>query len=154
MSDEKNTQPLHVTDDTQVLPGPGQTERLSEPSRPEDSTPEAPATDPLAVFDETRRDEPSPYEPSPYEPSPYAPSPPAPRQSAPERPLVRTGPRTGTIVWGFLVVAVGVGLLAEAAGARVDVELGAILLLGAAGALLVLGSLVSAARRRRDETRA
>jgi hypothetical protein len=141
MSDEKNTQRLHVTDDTQVLPGPGQTQRLPDPPALESTAPESP--DPLAVYDEPRRDEPS-----------SAPALPAPRQSAPERPLVRTGPRTGTIVWGFLVVAVGVGLLAQAAGARVDVELGAILLLGAAGALLVLGSLVSAGRRRRDENRA
>ncbi len=78
----------------------------------------------------------------------------APGSPAPSRPLVRTGPRTGTIVWGFLVVAVGIGLLAQASGARIDVELATILLLGVAGALLVLGSLLSAARRRRDETRA
>lgn len=138
MSDEKNTQPLHVTDDTQVLPGPGQTQRLPSPSAPEPSAPEAPATERFTGLDEAPRDDARRDEPSP----------------AQQRPLVRTGPRTGTIVWGFLVVAVGAGLLAHAAGARVDLELGAILLLGAAGSLLVLGSLVSAARRRRDETRA
>ncbi len=143
MTDEKNTQPLHVTDDTQALHVAGQTQRLHESSSLESSTPEIPATeasprDPLAVFEEPHRDEPA------------APQ----RQPTPQRPLVRSGPRTGTIVWGFLVVAVGVGLLAQSAGARIDVELGAILLLGAAGALLVLGSLLSAARRRRDETRA
>ncbi|AEG43530.1 hypothetical protein [Isoptericola variabilis] len=107
MSDEKTTQPLHVTDDNRS-------------------------------FDEARRDEPSVATP--------------PEREA--RPLVRTGPRTGTVVWGFLVMAVGVGVLAQAAGARIDVELAAIVLLGVAGALLVLGSVVSGVRRRRDETRA
>lgn len=138
MSDEKNTQRLHVTDDTQVIGEPGDTRRLPETTAAEGR----PHDDPLSVFDEPRRDE------------PRRDGQVAPGSPAPSRPLVRTGPRTGTIVWGFLVVAVGIGLLAQASGARIDVELATILLLGVAGALLVLGSLLSAARRRRDETRA
>jgi hypothetical protein len=138
MSDEKNTQRLHVTDDTQVIGEPGDTRRLPETTAAEGR----PHDDPLPVFDEPRRDEPR------WDGQV------APESPAASRPLVRTGPRTGTIVWGFLVVAVGIGLLAQAAGARIDVELATILLLGVAGALLVLGSLLSAARRRRDETRA
>jgi hypothetical protein len=138
MTDEKHTQPLHVTDDTQVLPAPGDTRRL-----PAGEASAAPEPDPFAGYDQPR-----PVRDEPFE-----------RVDAPgsvggARPLVRTGPRTGTIVWGFLVLAAGVGLLAQAAGASIDLELAVIVLMGAAGALLVIGSLVSAARRRRAEARA
>ncbi|WP_402461650.1 hypothetical protein [Isoptericola aurantiacus] len=80
----------------------------------------------------------------------------APEGAAPEgapvrsAPLVRTGPRTSTIVWGLIVLVVGSGLLARTAGATIDTELAAILLLTVAGALLLVGSLVGAARRRRS----
>jgi cobalamin biosynthesis Mg chelatase CobN len=64
------------------------------------------------------------------------------------QPLVRTGPRSITVVWGFVVVAVALGLLARASGASVDAELGAIVLLSVAGVLLVVTSVIGAARRR------
>ncbi|MEG3615839.1 hypothetical protein [Isoptericola haloaureus] len=67
----------------------------------------------------------------------------------PGAPPVRTGPRGSTVVWGVVVIAVAVGLLARTAGASVDAQLAAILLLGAAGLVLVVGSVVGAARRRR-----
>ncbi|PZR54930.1 hypothetical protein DNL40_00580 [Xylanimonas oleitrophica] len=68
--------------------------------------------------------------------------------ATPPAPLVRTTPRTGTIVWGFIVLAVGLGVLAVAAGARIDVGLATILLLAVAGAVLVVASVVSGIRRR------
>ncbi|WP_372595392.1 hypothetical protein [Actinotalea sp.] len=57
--------------------------------------------------------------------------------------------RVGTVVWGLVVMVVGVGLLALAAGAVFDVELAVIALVAAAGVALLAGSLVSAGRRRR-----
>ncbi|MCK0118086.1 hypothetical protein MWU57_13685 [Isoptericola sp. S6320L] len=95
--------------------------------------------DPLAVFDEPARS-----------------ADPAPATDVPagSPPLVRSGPRTTTIVWGLVVVAIGVGLLARSAGATIDVELAAILLLGAAGLLLVVGSVAGGVRRRRRTTAA
>jgi hypothetical protein len=48
-------------------------------------------------------------------------------------PLVRTGPRSSTVVWGVVVVAVALGLIARASGASVDVQLGAIVLLAVSG---------------------
>ena len=63
--------------------------------------------------------------------------------------LVRRGPRVSTIVWGFVIVAFGVVVLAAALGARVDLGLATIVVLAAAGLTLVVGSIVSGARRRR-----
>ncbi|MFD4993496.1 hypothetical protein ACFWH7_01915 [Cellulosimicrobium cellulans] len=63
--------------------------------------------------------------------------------------LVRRGPRVSTIVWGFVIVAFGVVVLAAALGAQVDLGLATIVVLAAAGLTLVVGSIVSGARRRR-----
>jgi hypothetical protein len=63
-------------------------------------------------------------------------------------PLVSTTPRTGTIVWGLVVLAVGLAVLAVTAGARFDVGLGLIWLLGGAGLVLVVASVVGSVRRR------
>jgi hypothetical protein len=128
-ADHDDTRRLHVSDDTRPFPGgssAGSSSRLD---------------DPLAIFDEPQRT----AGPT-TEPAATAPAGGSPIASAPPE---RRGPRTATIVWGFLVLALGVGLLADAAGARIDVELAAIVLLGLAGIVLVLGSLVSAARRRK-----
>ncbi|MDT0165678.1 hypothetical protein Q9R32_08925 [Actinotalea sp. AC32] len=62
---------------------------------------------------------------------------------APER-----GVRVGTVVWGLVVAAVGVGLAALAAGVVFDVQLAFIALVALAGVGLVVGSVVSAGRRR------
>ncbi|MGX1574892.1 hypothetical protein [Cellulosimicrobium funkei] len=64
-------------------------------------------------------------------------------------PLPRRGPRVATIVWGFVIVAFAVVVLAAALGARVDLGLATIVVLAAAGVTLVVGSVVSGARRRR-----
>ena len=63
--------------------------------------------------------------------------------------------RVGTVVWGLVIAAIGVGLLAWAAGFSIDVQLAIIVLLAVAGtALLVVGSILSGARnaRRSDMT--
>lgn len=58
------------------------------------------------------------------------------------------GPRVGTAVWGLVVAAVGVGLLALGLGAEFDVELAVIALVAAAGVALLIGSVAAGARRR------
>ena len=53
----------------------------------------------------------------------------------------------GTVVWGLLVTAVAVGMLAIANGALFDVQLAFIVVLAAAGLVLLVGSLTRARRR-------
>ena len=72
-------------------------------------------------------------------------SPAAPAVAAPEPPRTL---RVGTVVWGLVVMAVGVGLLSVAWGAHLDTELAFIVLLGAAGVALLVGSLVGMRRSR------
>lgn len=74
----------------------------------------------------------------PHDPASVGPGPEAPR-----------GPRTGTVLWGLAVVVAAIAILAVAAGEHVDFSLVAIGVLALAGATLVIGSIVSAARRRR-----
>ncbi|WNB86070.1 hypothetical protein [Cellulomonas sp. ATA003] len=57
--------------------------------------------------------------------------------------------RVGTVVWGLVIAIIGAGLIAIASGARFDVELAFIGLLALAGIALVVGSVVTGARRRR-----
>lgn len=56
--------------------------------------------------------------------------------------------RMSTVVWGLIILVVGVGVVARALGADFDNELALIVLLAAAGLALVATSIVSAARRR------
>jgi hypothetical protein len=56
-------------------------------------------------------------------------------------------PRVGTVVWGLVIAAIGVGILALAAGLVFDVELALIALVAAAGAALLVGSLITGVRR-------
>ncbi|MFB9956210.1 hypothetical protein [Cellulomonas denverensis] len=58
------------------------------------------------------------------------------------------GPRSGTVIWGLIVVAVGAGILAAAAGLRIDFQLAFIALLAVAGVGLLVSSLIGAVRRR------
>lgn len=60
----------------------------------------------------------------------------------------RRGVRVGTVVWGLVIAAVGVGLLAYASGVVFDVQLALIILIAAAGLALLAGSLMSGMRRR------
>ena len=71
-------------------------------------------------------------------------------------PVTSTGPgpgrpriRVGTTVWGLVVAAIGLGVLAIAAGAVFDVQLATIGLIAAAGVALLVGSLLTATGRRR-----
>ncbi|NKY07624.1 hypothetical protein HF998_11670, partial [Cellulomonas hominis] len=64
------------------------------------------------------------------------------------------GPRSATVVWGLIVTAVGIGILAVAAGARIDVQLALIVLLAGGGVALLVGSVLTAARRKNREQRA
>lgn len=58
------------------------------------------------------------------------------------------GPRVRTVVWGVVVIVAGALLAAAAAGAVLDVQLAVIVTVALAGVALVVGSLVSAGRRR------
>lgn len=87
-------------------------------------------------------------------PTPPAVSPAPPAAALPPLPLPEDrGPRAGTVVWGLVVAAVGIGILALAAGAEIDGQLALIVLLAAAGVALLVGSVVSSARRRGREGR-
>ncbi|WP_255491627.1 MULTISPECIES: hypothetical protein [unclassified Actinotalea] len=58
------------------------------------------------------------------------------------------GIRVGTVVWGLVVAAVGLGLVAFASGVWFDLELALIILVAAAGVALLVGSLLTGRRRR------
>jgi|GEM_PF-1040468 len=73
---------------------------------------------------------------------------PPPPPPAPPAPEPRKGLRVGTVVWGLIVAVVGVGLLSIAWGAHLDAELALIVLLGAAGVALLVGSLIGMRRSR------
>jgi hypothetical protein len=70
------------------------------------------------------------------------------QQAQPAKATTKRGPRVGTAVWGLIVIAVGLGILAVSAGVMFDVGVALILLLGAAGVILVVGSVISSIRRR------
>ena len=75
----------------------------------------------------------------------YDAAPPAePGPRTPARPRVRMS----TVVWGAIIVIVGVGILARALGADFDNQLALIVLLAASGIALVVTSIVSGVRRR------
>ncbi|MCB2176252.1 MAG: hypothetical protein KQH57_10630 [Actinomycetales bacterium] len=56
-------------------------------------------------------------------------------------------PRVATVVWGLVVLAVALGLMALGNGLVFDVQLAVILLVAGAGVALLVGSLVGARRR-------
>jgi hypothetical protein len=68
----------------------------------------------------------------------------APATSPVERPRLRVS----TAVWGLVIAAIGVGILALAAGAVFDLQLALIALLAVAGAAMLGGSIAAAARHR------
>jgi hypothetical protein len=117
---------------------------------PAAGTPEPADTSPLDA-QETTMDDAEPMTPIPQTaplgsvdrepvPAPAASTPPA---------GARPRLRVGTTVWGLVVVAVGLGLIAIAAGAVFDVQLATIVLIAAAGVALLVGSLLTATGRRR-----
>jgi hypothetical protein len=70
----------------------------------------------------------------------------APVTSPVERPRPRL--RVGTAVWGLVIAAIGVGVVALASGAVFDLQLALITLLAAAGVAMLGGSIAAVARHR------
>ncbi|KQR16893.1 hypothetical protein [Cellulomonas sp. Leaf334] len=159
-------------DDTAVLPA-------DPAASPVEDTAVLPAAEPEPAVEETRAlpttDEADPYpstsawssqgEPAAYT-SPigalYAPTDRPADRVAPDpvaepAPVVEQAPtdpprrrlRVGTVVWGLVIAAIGVGLLAWAAGFAIDLQLAMIVLLAVAGTALLVGSIVSGARAAR-----
>ena len=60
----------------------------------------------------------------------------------------RHGMRVGTIVWGLVIAAIGVGILAYALDVTFDAQLASIIVIFAAGVLLLVGSIATSRRRR------
>lgn len=58
------------------------------------------------------------------------------------------GPRTGTIVGGLVLLLLGIGVLAIAAGATLDLQIALIVLLLITGSALLVGAALGARRRR------
>ena len=114
---------------------------------PADDTPEDPGTAPL----EDTMTTPTDTGPGATMPLPTTPATPAPATSAPAAtaPRPQRGMRVGTMVWGLVLAAIGAGVLAWAVGVSFDVELAFIILVAAAGVLLLTGSLATTWRRRR-----
>ncbi|WP_435738830.1 hypothetical protein V5D56_09830 [Cellulosimicrobium sp. PMB13] len=157
------TTPLPTSaDDTQVLPPARADDTLTLPSTAPTSTtatslgegvPVAgtpPTDDPWSGTAPTRAERPAPGGTAPSAPS--APSVPSvPSASVPDTAARREpsrGPRVATIVWGFVLFALGAAVLAAALGADVDLGLAAIVVLVVAGVTLVVGSVVTSVRRR------
>lgn len=61
----------------------------------------------------------------------------------------RPGVRVGTVVWGLVLAAIGAGILAFALGVVFDVQLAFIIVVAAAGLLLLVGSIATTVRRKR-----
>lgn len=131
-------EPEPRVDETRPLPAADESRPY--PSTSAWSTQEEPAayTSPIgALYAPTDRVAPDPVaDPAPVvEPAPTDP---------PRRRL-----RVGTVVWGLVIAAIGVGLLAWAAGFAIDLQLAMIVLLAVAGTALLVGSIVSGARAAR-----
>ncbi|MDR3069151.1 MAG: hypothetical protein LBU50_06580 [Cellulomonas sp.] len=56
--------------------------------------------------------------------------------------------RTGTVIRGLVITICGVAMIAAATGRHFDLGLAVIVVLGTTGLALLIGSLVSAGRRR------
>lgn len=69
-------------------------------------------------------------------------------------PRRRAGQRISSAVWGLLVSGVGVLMIASYSGYEIDLELAAIIVLGAVGAWLLLSAAVSGIGRKREISRA
>ena len=108
--------------------------------QPEDGEPELPQEEPMS-------DTTAPVTSTPITSTPVPSTPSVPSTPQPEDQDRRV--RVGTVVWGLVLAAIGSGLLAAALGVAFDVELAFIVLVAAAGVLLLVGSLASSRRRRR-----
>ncbi len=122
---------------------------------PADSAPTEPVpVEPASVepvLTEPVLTEPASVEPVLTEPVAAGPgpsTPPSPAYGHGPEPAVAKSPRLGTVVWGLVILAIGLGIGAVGLGASVDYQVAMILLLGGAGLVLILGSVVAAVRRR------
>ncbi|MBE7699433.1 hypothetical protein H9623_03815 [Oerskovia sp. Sa1BUA8] len=168
------TQALPVAPPTQALP-------VSEPTLTLPAAPPAPGTQTgaLPVWEASTHTQAYPVQDAPVDPEPDVvegpatpPSAPSPAPSPAVDPAAQwnataqqraqhpdptledprnRGLRVGTVVWGFVIVAVGAGILALALGATYDLDLALIALLSVAGLVLVVGSIVSSSRRSARE---
>ncbi|MDQ0372997.1 hypothetical protein [Cellulomonas humilata] len=135
-----------VPDETRALP-------VTEEARPYPSTTawssqDEPAayTSPIgALYAPTDRPDPAPADR--VAPDPVAAPAPVVEPAPADPPRRRL--RVGTVVWGLVIAAIGVGLLAWAAGFAIDLQLAMIILLAVAGTALLVGSIVSGARAAR-----
>lgn len=127
--DERPTQPLH----TDAPDDPGTAPLEDTMTTPADTGPGA--TMPLPT---------TPATPAPAATAPAAPAPAPVAAPRPQRSM-----RVGTMVWGLVLAAIGAGVLAWALGVSFDVELAFIVLVAAAGVLLLVGSVATTWRRRR-----
>ncbi|WP_426592962.1 hypothetical protein ACPPVS_14515 [Cellulomonas sp. McL0617] len=118
---------------------------------PESAAAEPRDTHPFDLFTAAPLLAPSPPEPTLYgSPTPVAPAP----AVLVDTPVAAPAParrrlRVGTVVWGLILAAFGIGVLAWASGARIDVQLALIVLLAVAGTALLVGSILSGARHAR-----
>ncbi|WP_336707678.1 hypothetical protein [Oerskovia sp. USHLN155] len=166
------TQALPVADPTLVLPVAPPAQALPTQALP---TGTLPAGEPAPTHTQAYPVQDAPVDPEPVSVSAPSPTPapaPAPtpavdpaaqwnataqqRAQAPTDPALGDDPRNrglrvGTVVWGFVIVAVGAGILALALGATYDLDLALIALLSVAGLVLVVSSIVSSSRRSARE---
>lgn len=129
MNDERETQPLGTTPAAET--------------QPLGTTRSADETQPIG----TRHGDPRPWEVDDTAAAATAEPTPGPATATPPPVPVATDVRVGTIVWGLVLAAVGVGFLALAAGLTFDVELAFIAIVALAGVGLVAGAVVTAVRR-------
>jgi hypothetical protein len=131
------TRALPVTDEPRPYPS---TTAWSSPDEP------AAYTSPIgALYAPTERPDPAPSDRD--APDPIVEATPAAEPAPADPPRRRL--RVGTVVWGLVIAAIGVGLLAWAAGFAIDLQLAMIVLLAVAGTALLVGSIVSGARAAR-----
>jgi len=65
-------------------------------------------------------------------------------------PPVNTAARPVTIVWGFIIMAIGILAITMAAGAAIDLGLALVWLPAIAGSALIIGAIMAALRRKRQ----
>ena len=166
-SDDTTVLPVEDTtpaDDTEVLPV-----EATEPATDDTAVLAADETRPVprtSAWSSQPEQEPAAYtspigalyaptdRPEPVEQPPAPPTYAAPAAVVYDEPTEPVAPprrrlRVGTVVWGLVIAAIGVGLLAWAAGFAIDLQLAMIVLLAVAGTALLVGSIVSGARAAR-----
>ena len=157
---ETTVLPVTVPDETAVLPATETTALPVDESAASDTegtdapTPAAPTSPIGALYSPAQRVAPDPMPtPTPTDTffATYAEPDRADPVVEPAEPVApaRRRLRVGTVVWGLVIAAIGVGLLAWAAGVAIDLQLAMIVLLAVAGTALLVGSIVSGARNAR-----